>query len=781
MKNKILTLALLIAGTLYLGAQNWETAFTPSSSYNQWGIGTARDVNDNRIVVGAYETSTAVFSPTLSLVNSGGRDGYVVKYNPSNAPIWGARINGSSSSNAKSVTTDESGNVYVSGNFSGYCEFRHGNSTGTGAVYATFNIGTGWDGFVVKYNSSGTIQWVNRIAISSSVDEIANIAYRNSMLVVLGSVNANTSVSGFPLVQGPYLAKVNPATGITQWAYNCPSGGGSALMAVCQKQGLCIDNGGNIYINVTANNGGVVQSSGSSYTVVTNAGAALYAKYNSLGSLIWARNTATSASGTHVIGSSIVADDLGNVYVAGRISTGGNHTVYFPAPGTSMTINVTMGDNAFLGKVDPSSGLMQWVRPQVGISQLDLAVQSCGLLYAVMNAWPGCVINGTGGTSLSPNAQRAHIVKFASNGQLLSTLSNEWRIDANGDMPYLNSWKNSIDFVGNLINTSTFPLTAGGSVTLTPVGWDMLAATIKDQNPFAAPSISLSASPMQICAGNPTTLNAIITGSGGPFTITWNVYTGSSWIPYPGSINSTTLPLTGTDYAPYVHYNAVLNSNICAFQIVVTNCNGNSYTATTFFIVYTPITYGMTTEQTVCLNDLNPQAIFNVSAPNAWAFSWEVSCDGGVNWSDLTGVSGYSGQDSPTLTVTNVTLAHDGCQYRCVLEGNFCSDVTTNPATLEVIATCRLANPEGDDEEATIENTTTPITIYPNPTSDHLTISGIEGTAEVSVISVDGRVVLKNQSTNSTTTIDVSQLSRGTYMIQVLDQSGVRTERFIKN
>jgi hypothetical protein len=680
----------------------------------------------------------------------------------------------------KSVTTDESNNIYVCGIFSGTCEFRHGNSTGTGTNFGSITA-SGWDGFVIKYNPSGTIQWVNRVAVSSTYDQITNIVYRNSTLAIHGAVNASCSASGFPLVQGPYVAKLNPANGNALWAYNCPTGGASSLVALNSKDYVYIDNGGNIYVHSTGSNGGIVYGLGSSITITTNTGSSVYCKYNNSGNLLWARATATSNNATRVIGRSIVADDNGNLYIAGEVSAAGSHTVYFPAVGSSKTIAVPVGNHGYIAKLDPLTGLCDWVRAQTGVQEIDLAVQQCNLLYATFRAWGGAVLNGTSST-LTLSNYGVYVAKFYNTGLLLSNASSIWYYANPTEFPHLHAWKASIDLINSFYGPCTFPLSAGGSVVLnTTGGRDILSATIKDVNPFATPSISLTSTPQLLCAGDPTTLNATITGNGGPFTISWNVYTGSAWIPYPGSVNSTTLPLTGTDYAPYVYYNTVINTNICAFQIVVTNCSGTSYTATTFFVVYSPITYGMTTSQTVCLNDLNPQAVFNVSAPNAWAFSWEVSCNGGASWSDLTGVSGYTGADSPTLTVTSVTLGHDGCLYRCVLEGNFCSDVTTVAALLDVVTACRLANPDGagsDNTSAT--ESLQPLKVYPNPADDQLTIAGIEGEAQITVLSLDGRVVMQQQWAAGMNTISVSELAPGSYFVQVQDQSGVRTEPFVK-
>jgi alpha-tubulin suppressor-like RCC1 family protein len=70
-------------------------------------------------------------------------------------------------------------------------------------------------------------------------------------------------------------------------------------------------------------------------------------------------------------------------------------------------------------------------------------------------------------------------------------------------------------------------------------------------------------------------------------------------------------------------------------------------------------------------------------APND---QWQVSTDGGSTWTNLTDTAPYSGTATGTLTITGVTTALNGEQFRCVVSNGVSPDATSLPATLTVFA-----------------------------------------------------------------------------------------------
>ena len=76
--------------------------------------------------------------------SAGSDDLFVVKYNSSGTKQWNKHLGSSSGDYAYAIATDSSGHIYVAG-------FTYGGLDGNSSA-------GGVDLFVVKYNSSGTIQ-----------------------------------------------------------------------------------------------------------------------------------------------------------------------------------------------------------------------------------------------------------------------------------------------------------------------------------------------------------------------------------------------------------------------------------------------------------------------------------------------------------------------------------------------------------------------------------------------------------------------------------------------
>lgn len=67
--------------------------------------------------------------------------------------------------------------------------------------------------------------------------------------------------------------------------------------------------------------------------------------------------------------------------------------------------------------------------------------------------------------------------------------------------------------------------------------------------------------------------------------------------------------------------------------------------------------------------------------------------------------------------------------------------------------------------------------MYPNPVVDVLTING--GNGQIRIVNAFGQVVFEVEH-NSTSKIDVSELSSGVYFVSLMDETGIRTQQLIK-
>lgn len=186
-------------------------------------------------IFGSFKSPTLNFNNGISIQNVGYQNGYVAKYNSSGVCQWAQAINGKNSLYANNITIDAKGAVYVTGSFqSPTLNFKNG-------VTLT-NIGQ-YDGYVAKYDSSGTCQWAQAIAGTSydyssslALDSLSNLYVAGSFVssqlnfnngIALMDPNPDTNpiflakydslspisyVSGEPIITNSIFIKPNPAT-----------------------------------------------------------------------------------------------------------------------------------------------------------------------------------------------------------------------------------------------------------------------------------------------------------------------------------------------------------------------------------------------------------------------------------------------------------------------------------------------------------------------------------------------------------------------------------------
>lgn len=188
------------------GVQQWASRYNYSSNVVDDANSIAIDNNGNVYVTGWS--------------SSGSNYDYLsIKYNSNGIQQWTARYNGTGNGNdrAYSIAVDNFGNVYVTGESPG---------TSTNIDYAT-----------IKYNSSGTQQWVSRY--NSPANDV-DIAYALT-LDDLGNIYVTGQISGTNRDFG--TIKYNPS-GVQQWiqSYNGPGN------SVDKGYAIKINNLGNVFV-----------------------------------------------------------------------------------------------------------------------------------------------------------------------------------------------------------------------------------------------------------------------------------------------------------------------------------------------------------------------------------------------------------------------------------------------------------------------------------------------------------------------------------------------------
>ena len=83
-----------------------------------------------------------------------------------------------------------------------------------------------------------------------------------------------------------------------------------------------------------------------------------------------------------------------------------------------------------------------------------------------------------------------------------------------------------------------------------------------------------------------------------------------------------------------------------------------------------------------------------------------------------------------------------------------------------------------------LENIISPIntnvSIYPNPATNNLTIETTEK-SEIEISNIAGQILKTFNTTEKQTTIDVSNLPSGVYIIKAKTEKGVAVRKFVKN
>jgi len=323
---KSMLTVIVLASVPTLNAQvteEWVTRYDGAGN-GDYANSIAIDVAGNVYVTGESET------------NGIRRDYVTVKYDPSGAELWTARYNGAANyiDQAYDVAVDGSGNVYVTGGSQGigterdFCTVKYnsngdslwvrryngpGNNIdesiavfvdGSGNVYVTgySDGGINLDYCTIKYDSSGTEQWISRYDGPATgtgsedrphaleVDESGNV-------YITGESN-----TGFGFLDLYATVKYNPA-GDTLWVARYKGPGPEGLS---QAYDLAVDMDGNVYVTGRSD-----PSSGFGFNFDI-----LTIKYDSDGEPQWVERYNGSGNSSDVA-NSIALDSDGNVFVTG--------------------------------------------------------------------------------------------------------------------------------------------------------------------------------------------------------------------------------------------------------------------------------------------------------------------------------------------------------------------------------------------------------------------------------------------------------------------------------
>lgn len=173
-------------------------------------------------------------------------------------------------------------------------------------------------------------------------------------------------------------------------------------------------------------------------------------------------------------------------------------------------------------------------------------------------------------------------------------------------------------------------------------------------------------------AGGTATFTAAASGSPAP-TYQWSVSadSGATWSDISGA-TSATLTLSGV----------VMSDSGKQYRVTATNSQGSA-TSNAATLVVTAVAPTITTQPSSQSVVTGGTATFTVAATNVASYQWQRLPSGGA-WGDISGATASS-FTTPATTVSGGS-ANNGDQYRCVLTSSSGGTVTSNAATLTVLA-----------------------------------------------------------------------------------------------
>jgi hypothetical protein len=367
MKHFYLVAVLLVLSKgAFSQAPDWAWISESKGTGAETGRDVAVDAAGNVYVVGTFDSP--VFSAGSATFANSGTAGtgevFLLKYDRTGALLWARRGSGSEEDVGMSVTTDGSGNVYITGWFQSP-SITFGSLTVNNYTTSGFE-----DIFVVKYNSSGTVMWAKawgstqqEFAYSIAADQAGNTYVTGdfySLSVLFGNYGLiNSGVSDV------FVVKLDPS-GTPQWAKKI--GGGN----IDYGRDVATDAAGSVYIIGSYNSGSIASFSPS----LTNAGGfdVFYAKYDGAGNNLLSGKI--GASGDE-FGYAIATGTAGQYFMMGNFQSA---SLQFG----STTLSNASGSDMYFTKY-AASGSALWAQRSAGSQAVtwgDLLTDGAGDLYA---------------------------------------------------------------------------------------------------------------------------------------------------------------------------------------------------------------------------------------------------------------------------------------------------------------------------------------------------------------------------------------------------------------
>lgn len=220
-------------------------------NYNESGMSITTNLRGEIFVSGNFQSQSVSFGNT-TLINTGilyTTDAFVLKYKGDGNIEWVKSIGGINNESGQSITSDTSGNIYVTGSFDSKVIsvasliLRNSDTACSNGGYGCRDI------FIAKYNSDGNLRWAKSVG-GIGEDDGSSIAYDfKSNLLLSGSFASQSIIIGSTILtntSSSFTADIFIANYDTSGNLRWAKSAGGADVDACLSS--CVDISGNCYL-----------------------------------------------------------------------------------------------------------------------------------------------------------------------------------------------------------------------------------------------------------------------------------------------------------------------------------------------------------------------------------------------------------------------------------------------------------------------------------------------------------------------------------------------------
>jgi hypothetical protein len=572
----------------------------------------------------------------------------------------------------------------------------------------------------IVLGTTSTGGFTNPISLSATGNPVGTTVGFSTNPVTPGN-NVTVTLNGTnTLAAGTYIVTVTgTATGAVtrtrDLTFTITPGSGPAITAQPANQTICVGSntsfsitsatatgiqwqvstdGGSNFNNIT--NGGVYSGATTSTLTITGAPITLNSyRYRAIASVLCGSTTSTAAILTVNAAPAISAQPQSITLCAGS-----NHTFTTTASGAGLTYQWETSVNGCAG---PWSPIPSATSSSYTLNGITAGMNNTGYRVIVSGtctpaATSNCALLNVV-TSVAVSSQPADITVCAGDNASFTVVGSgtgviyQWEVSTDGGSNYTTITNGGV-YSGATTGTLTITGVTFGfngykyraqlsnSTCTTPGVSNAATLTVN-----TLPAVTTHPQNATICVGAGNTFTAAGTGTGIGYQWQLSTDNGNSWNDIGGATTSS-----------YSVSNATALMNGYRYRVVIAGtCPPAANSNAAILTVISPVTIagaGQPTNKQVCSGSNTTFTVTGTSVEPI-TYRWQVSTDGGTNFTDINNGGVYSGATTQTLTITGATTAMNSYKYRVQLSNNTCTSPTASASanlTVRQLPTVTLAS-----------------------------------------------------------------------------------------